>query len=450
MTQCNHCRELRKVKQVHIRCACKPDESEAPKRTVKGRSAIPMKTSMTQILPGKQNQIDQEQGAPACNCDETGICTCATPRGIVSSSGRPLSIPSTSDCSRQDQSPCPHSSGSPGADSNACCRSSSDGANCSSSPSSCCTNPPTPQDPLGLPIGLEMPGKSPFPLGGQAPEALQLDSSWLDFDVVPNTRSRRYNPYPQSSHSLSASLGGGRPDSLIYSHLPIENALIPPDSAALDAETALWDHFLREGPVSEESASRIGPNSAPKSSAPPSSPPPCGCAACASHTVDPASLLACAETCNIWDCSTLQAVISTVDMGLPTPGANAQTPIPDSNINNLSASNLSHLHVQSVPDLSYTLDPIPASIPPQINGLPTNASVNPTAQSTSVTLPTACCCGSTCSCFLCSGSNGHSSEGGDCESCSTCDECQIINQTLDKLQNQYIQPRPKPADLGPV
>ncbi|KZT34908.1 hypothetical protein SISSUDRAFT_955315, partial [Sistotremastrum suecicum HHB10207 ss-3] len=32
VSQCNHCRELRKTKQVHVRCHCEELESESPSR----------------------------------------------------------------------------------------------------------------------------------------------------------------------------------------------------------------------------------------------------------------------------------------------------------------------------------------------------------------------------------------------------------------------------------
>ncbi|KAF9444289.1 hypothetical protein P691DRAFT_763537 [Macrolepiota fuliginosa MF-IS2] len=89
VTQCEHCRELRKTKQVHVKCICeiKNDSSVAPKKVGTKASegaafpnglpeALAMEASVAQLETPSSSSI---HGA-ACSCESTATCPCWTPR----------------------------------------------------------------------------------------------------------------------------------------------------------------------------------------------------------------------------------------------------------------------------------------------------------------------------------------------------------------------------------
>ncbi|KAJ7301895.1 transcription factor [Mycena albidolilacea] len=72
VTQCEHCRELRKTKQVHVKCICEakePSPSIAPKK--KGTSALPAHAAFPHGVPdaGSATTSDSDHGGmPAACC----------------------------------------------------------------------------------------------------------------------------------------------------------------------------------------------------------------------------------------------------------------------------------------------------------------------------------------------------------------------------------------------
>ncbi|KAG8705723.1 hypothetical protein FRC11_008837, partial [Ceratobasidium sp. 423] len=96
VTQCDHCRELRKTKQVHVRCSCdsKPDGTQAPKVPGKKGSRLPaeaayphgLSPSLTGVAtspaPSKSNQTLNQTAStePKCTCGDGQTCHCCVPR----------------------------------------------------------------------------------------------------------------------------------------------------------------------------------------------------------------------------------------------------------------------------------------------------------------------------------------------------------------------------------
>lgn len=75
VTQCVHCRELRKTKQVHVKCLCegRPDSAASAPRTVIP-SALSTPTSSSVSLPLMTSE-------PSCDCKTAGgSCECCTPK----------------------------------------------------------------------------------------------------------------------------------------------------------------------------------------------------------------------------------------------------------------------------------------------------------------------------------------------------------------------------------
>ncbi|KAF7313428.1 ACE1 transcriptional factor [Mycena chlorophos] len=88
VTQCEHCRELRKTKQVHVKCICEVKEPPSPvsllpgKPKKKGTPVIPAEAAFPHGVPSELAS-DSEQGGsrPSCSCKAgTGDCHCCTPR----------------------------------------------------------------------------------------------------------------------------------------------------------------------------------------------------------------------------------------------------------------------------------------------------------------------------------------------------------------------------------
>lgn len=95
ITQCTHCRELRKTKQVHVKCLCgdskgiNKDESVVAKplkRTLDATypTGVPTALEASLVLyPDPSSDSDQPSSKPAsCNCKTDGECHCAVPRKI--------------------------------------------------------------------------------------------------------------------------------------------------------------------------------------------------------------------------------------------------------------------------------------------------------------------------------------------------------------------------------
>ncbi|KAI0089586.1 hypothetical protein BDY19DRAFT_111371 [Irpex rosettiformis] len=119
VTQCEHCRELRKTKQVHVKCMCgakeqqqlgqNEDPTSAPSSSTatigifskKGGKKMPVSATFPSGLPetlgasvAVSDGSDSEPGSEVpCMCDSIGVCTCATPRtqSIRGKSSKPKS-----------------------------------------------------------------------------------------------------------------------------------------------------------------------------------------------------------------------------------------------------------------------------------------------------------------------------------------------------------------------
>ncbi|KAF7331644.1 ACE1 transcriptional factor [Mycena kentingensis (nom. inval.)] len=120
VTQCEHCRELRKTKQVHVKCICEakePPPYTALKPKKKGTPVIPSQAAFPNgISPELVSDSDQggsAQSASGCACKAgTGECHCCTPRtrpvqrrSSAPSTSKPIPSPT------QRASPNPDSSG---------------------------------------------------------------------------------------------------------------------------------------------------------------------------------------------------------------------------------------------------------------------------------------------------------------------------------------------------
>lgn len=72
VTQCVHCRELRKTKQVHVKCLCegRPEASGSAPRTV----VLPAAASKTAVV------ASAAPSEKTCDCHNGGECNCATPK----------------------------------------------------------------------------------------------------------------------------------------------------------------------------------------------------------------------------------------------------------------------------------------------------------------------------------------------------------------------------------
>lgn len=88
VTQCDHCRELRKTKQVHVRCQCGSKEDTAsPPASNKRIGEQPLPTfphgiSQESLSPSNQHRIPPSivQTTNPCSCETGGECHCSTPR----------------------------------------------------------------------------------------------------------------------------------------------------------------------------------------------------------------------------------------------------------------------------------------------------------------------------------------------------------------------------------
>ncbi|EED78283.1 predicted protein [Postia placenta Mad-698-R] len=93
VTQCDHCRELRKTKQVHVKCMCaiRDDLSDGYPR--RGGTKVPASAAFPSGLPEAleasvalrlaSDISDSENGnasSSQCSCEKTGSCNCCTVR----------------------------------------------------------------------------------------------------------------------------------------------------------------------------------------------------------------------------------------------------------------------------------------------------------------------------------------------------------------------------------
>jgi len=93
VTQCEHCRELRKTKQVHVKCMCatKEDGEGSSKR---GSVKVPASAAFPSGLPealeasvalqplsdGSDSEHSGHASSAPCSCKDSGSCTCCTVR----------------------------------------------------------------------------------------------------------------------------------------------------------------------------------------------------------------------------------------------------------------------------------------------------------------------------------------------------------------------------------
>ncbi|GJE98711.1 copper-fist transcription factor [Phanerochaete sordida] len=119
VTQCEHCRELRKTKQVHVKCVCeiKPSElggGDAPPPSVvtgtkKASKKVPASAAFPSGLPealgasvasktlSESSDSEHELHSSTCTCKTTGTCNCATPRIATSRSKKSSKSPAVAD-----------------------------------------------------------------------------------------------------------------------------------------------------------------------------------------------------------------------------------------------------------------------------------------------------------------------------------------------------------------
>nr|BAM63495.1 ACE1 transcription factor [Polyporus brumalis] len=94
VTQCEHCRELRKTRQIHVKCVCDSKEAgEAmPGSSSKGGTKVPVHAAFPSGLPEEllgasaapqapfSEGSDSDHSSPGCSCKDSATCTCWTPR----------------------------------------------------------------------------------------------------------------------------------------------------------------------------------------------------------------------------------------------------------------------------------------------------------------------------------------------------------------------------------
>lgn len=98
VTQCEHCRELRKTKQVHVKCLCGQDPSGAGSEASNKKAKLPAVATFPHGLPEdlealailpaiSDGSVDSdhsgETSPSGCRCNKGGPCDCAVPRKSV-------------------------------------------------------------------------------------------------------------------------------------------------------------------------------------------------------------------------------------------------------------------------------------------------------------------------------------------------------------------------------
>ncbi|EKM56751.1 uncharacterized protein PHACADRAFT_254049 [Phanerochaete carnosa HHB-10118-sp] len=107
VTQCDHCRELRKTKQVHVKCICEVKQTEVDIEATlpstatsakKGGKKVPtspafpgglpetLEASVTLKLLSESSDSEHEMHASTCTCKTIGVCSCFVPRAAASRS----------------------------------------------------------------------------------------------------------------------------------------------------------------------------------------------------------------------------------------------------------------------------------------------------------------------------------------------------------------------------
>ncbi|KAG2007361.1 ACE1 transcription factor [Coprinopsis cinerea AmutBmut pab1-1] len=96
ITQCEHCRELRKTKQVHVKCICEGKADQSNSANKKGTKSgfesaafpngLPLQAAGTLVAlqppPGASTKLDAENGngKGGCSCKTGAACNCCTPK----------------------------------------------------------------------------------------------------------------------------------------------------------------------------------------------------------------------------------------------------------------------------------------------------------------------------------------------------------------------------------
>ncbi|KAI0633989.1 hypothetical protein C8Q77DRAFT_718414 [Trametes polyzona] len=108
VTQCEHCRELRKTRQIHVKCVCESKDgvygTSGPVEGSSGQGGtkVPARAAFPSGLPeglleasvaskALSEGSDSDQGAPtrSCSCKDGATCTCWTPRTSAKRPSRP-------------------------------------------------------------------------------------------------------------------------------------------------------------------------------------------------------------------------------------------------------------------------------------------------------------------------------------------------------------------------
>ncbi|CCA72384.1 hypothetical protein PIIN_06318 [Serendipita indica DSM 11827] len=487
LTQCDHCRDLRKVKQVHVRCICTPDESEAPKRR-----------------KGKDTSAPKQHNG--CDCDNTGICNCAVPRTVASRTGRkysgaedrapPQQAVAKSNCSSPS---CSHTDGcSSSGEDGSCCTSSSQSSSANSdlplSSSSTSLLLPTSAPVLVNPTDTFTSTSNSFnafnstfdsQFASYIPPVLNEESFLLQQQT--RQKAARYTPYPQSFSALTAP-GVAHVSPPFYTDYPFETVLPISSHPSDDARTAqLWDQFLRdetnpvmEDPISPATLPTIAPTTIP-------APPPAVAGAspveeCTPPSDDPDDL--CDEGCicikcltkvnpclgqkseaQMLDCAILMANLNLDDDEVASNMSlmSGLKPAQLRNIQKEAKSRLEEVGMtppQSDDSLLVGKKAFEDSlkVPPSMN--PVTSSVSPPAQSATTTPTTSvpmtpprskeaeevlaslgegnvpllskCTCPSGCTCFACSG--GSQSNLTSDNNCTPCPSCAAVSESILELQ----------------
>ena len=89
ITQCQHCRELRKSKQVHVKCVCGDAEGAGPVASASGSGDASVKSKE----PSPAQTAAILSGMPSCPCGSADDCKCCTPRATSSKGKKQASVP---------------------------------------------------------------------------------------------------------------------------------------------------------------------------------------------------------------------------------------------------------------------------------------------------------------------------------------------------------------------
>jgi hypothetical protein len=429
--------------------------------------------------------------SPPCDCDNTGVCTCAIPR--VTPSRKPnLQRQSSQSTSTTEKSSTIERRASIGASSSDSSLGSSKATGYStdqsSSTSNCCSNKPTSIDPtLTTPAVPTISPTLTDPLTHFNPQQYQpdnfnsiLSSDPLWFDVAgtqQSLRSNRYTPYPQPNYS--------NPSQLVSRPAPAVQA--PISDPTYDAKTvALWEEFLRDDDLSSTQPSTLPIETAnpqplsqnnlellSKKTHDPLQPPPncvcvdgSVCSACSPESITSLTSIetpACdtATTANLFNCDTMmQAILALKDelgiKGDVCPHAYAaaaavaavesskqtSTPLVSKDLfPELAKSYPSYQELaKSFPELSKSFPELSKSLSQQYETLTSLSSLQNPSQlppiPSSDTAINGCTCGPACTCFICSGNNGTDLTypgKQECKSCSSCPSCSAFSQTLAEI-----------------